>query len=59
MTTIRRPRALLALALGLSLAAGAAFAGPREDARAQNAVRKPSLRAAARSLLCAAHIMTW
>lgn len=39
MTTIRRPRALLALALGLSLAAGAAFAGPREDARAQNAVR--------------------
>jgi len=39
MITIRRPRTLLALALGVSLAAGAAFAGPREDARAQNAVR--------------------
>ncbi|WP_394005302.1 lipid-binding SYLF domain-containing protein [Luteimonas sp. WGS1318] len=36
---MRRPRALLALALGVSLAAGSAFAGPREDARAQNAVR--------------------
>lgn len=39
MIITHRPRTLLALALGLSLAAGAAFAGPREDARAQNAVR--------------------
>ncbi|NYZ62076.1 lipid-binding SYLF domain-containing protein [Luteimonas deserti] len=39
MTPILRHRSLLALALGLSLAAGAAVAGPREDARAQNAVR--------------------
>ncbi len=39
MTPIRRPRTLLAVALGLSLLAGSALAGPREDARAQNAVR--------------------